>query len=239
MEREIRYSSPPYADPLVILNANNINHPINPTLVPRRTRLHYICENFIKFSRLLIHSLPVLVFLLFLIYQITLACYNCGLENSNLGWIRASFFLNIPFVLCVFIYFGVRLKQKKLPSVIHVLAIIVYYMLCSFSYTLILGIYFEIDELKQIRSALDNATAVELLPCPVNHYKHVYGMKIASLCSPGLICFVMPFLGCLINQERSENNDEMKRCDRIISRWTNFVDTILQRHTEETVVEHF
>jgi ABC-type sulfate transport system permease component len=111
-----------------------------------------------------------------MIYQIVLACYNCSFEDTNLGWIRTSFFLNIPFVLTVCIYIIENIKTKKIPSLTHFRTTVVIYSLLFFLYLVDLGIYFEVDELKMIRKALGNAT----MRSSTNYYENVYGLKISQ-----------------------------------------------------------
>ena len=99
-------------------------------------------------SSVLIHSFPILMFLLFSIYQIVLALKNCGIGNNDLGWIRVSFLVNIPFVLGVFIYLGVILIKKKIPSFMDFIFIIIIYVIIYFWYSVLLGNSKEFRELK-------------------------------------------------------------------------------------------
>ncbi|CAF1210652.1 unnamed protein product [Rotaria sordida] len=94
-------TQPPYADFIGILSPPNINSPINTVINPilPKTRLHHVCEYFIEFLHYWLPLYLIFVFLLLAICQIILACHNCPLPNTDINWIRASLFMNIPFVL--------------------------------------------------------------------------------------------------------------------------------------------
>jgi hypothetical protein len=115
-------------------------------------------------------------------------------------------------------------------------------MLFVIWYAIVLGIYFEVGELKEIQNVLNNSTALELLPCPIDHYRRVFGMKIANLSSSILILFLCLCYFCyIVNKPRHGTNNEMKSYKRfvnpIVNGWTNFKSFILQRHKEEIVLE--
>lgn len=235
-ETNFVYSSPPYADPLVILNRNNTNSPIIQIYlpwIPENNRLYYFCDNFLKYVQILIRLFPTLVFLLFSIYQVVLACYNCTLEDSDLGWIRASFFLNIPFISGVFIYIIIIFSSKKMPTFDHFTMMITTYIGIYFHYTYFLGIYGEVDEMKTIHVALKNSTIADMLPCPINHYRRVFGMKIASFCSPVLVFFFccFPCFKCsFVDENRMQDNRLYRFIFVSVNRWRDFKNRIFARH---------
>ena len=176
-------------------------------------------------------------------YEIVLAGYNYVLENSNLGWIRASFFLNIPWVLCIFIYIRIMFKKNKLPSIGDFILIILLYVIFFFKYFIFCGCYGEIGELQEIRTVLNNSTAMALLTCSTGHYRRVFGIKIVNLSIVLLGVFISPCLIRFFNLCENRRNNEPKNYDRFISsvvnRWRNFLDILYQRHREEVVITYF
>lgn len=59
-----------------------------------------------------IPSFLISSFLIYLIHQIVLACYNCEYEKNNLVWIHIYFFMNIPFIVDIIIYIKIILEKK-------------------------------------------------------------------------------------------------------------------------------
>jgi hypothetical protein len=235
-------SSPPYADPLGILDGNHVNYSINadPFSILYQTRVDCLYDKCNKFIEILVSSLLILILLIFSIYQIVLGCYNCRLENNNLGWIRASFLWNIPLVLFILIQIVIIVRKNKALPLLVVLSFIWLYFLFLFWYSVMLGIYVEVGELTEIRNALNNATVVSLLPCPANYYRQVYILKIASWCSP---CVLISMF-CVPTSTKRSNSQMDKRKSRwgrflfvIVRRWIDLTDKIFARHNGETVIE--
>ena len=195
-----------------------------------------------KFVEHFIPSVFIVVLLLFAIYQIALACYNCRLENTNLSWIRASFFLNLPFVLGVFLYIFKTMMAKKPLSFPDVTSIAKCYTFPFFWYSCCIGLFFETVEATKILRALENATALDLLPCPSRHYRHVLGMKIANWCSPVIV--ILPVCLCLFKESCVyQKNNKLKSYDRfifrIVNHWRYCMAVICRRHIGETVINQF
>lgn len=163
---------PPYADPRTVLVSIPIHFTVNqvPVAVPSQTGLGKFLPSFL-----------LVFFLLYMIYQIILAGFNCTLESTNLGWIRASFFLNIPFLLTACIYLIRNCVKKKLPSLFSLWLIISLHSAIFINYVLLMGIYFEVDELKKIKGALRNATVTDPLPCSTNYYENVLMLRYFNI----------------------------------------------------------
>ncbi len=222
--------SPPYADPPTILAPNDTHYTIDRVslAVPSQTGLEKYFPSFLFF-----------IFLFYMIYQIVLACYNCSFEDTNLGWIRASFFLNIPFVLAICIYIIYNIKTKKIPSFTDFRTTVVIYISIFLFYLFDIGIYFEVDELKQIRKTLENATVISFLPCSTNYYENVYGLKISQY-SFILLCLFLLCLRCFNIQLKDFVKE---RCNQfisfIINQWRYFMGIIFQRHQGETIIQRY
>lgn len=133
------YSSPPYADLFIILNGNNSIVNSQLPLIKNRSRLHYLYGYFLRCVQISMRIFPIFVFLAFPTYQVVLACYNCRLEDTNLGWIRAAFFLNIPFILGVFIYLILMLSSNQIPTFTYFVGIILLYIFSIQTYTFFFG----------------------------------------------------------------------------------------------------
>jgi hypothetical protein len=175
----------PDGDPLIVSSGNEINHTINssPNIIPRRTCLVYYPKKSV--SNLLILVVFIL-FVIYLIYEIVLACYNCGFEKTNLTWIRASFFLNIPWILFIFIYI---LTIYNKPIQLHPITILVVHIIPILTlflhfYFFFIAFTFEKSELHEIQIALNNQSTVRLLPCPRIYYQQVFVIKIIDYCFP-------------------------------------------------------
>ncbi|CAF4951890.1 unnamed protein product, partial [Rotaria sp. Silwood1] len=191
-------NQPLYADPIIVLSPPTINSSVN-TVGNRnlpKTRLHYIWERFIKFLNYILPSFIIFVLLVFTIYQIVLAGYNCRLPDTDIGWIRAALFMNIPFVLGVLCYIVFLLVQKKSPTYSHI-------RLMAYSYFYIIIYHAFIDgwflfsgyQIYEVRKALNNATLLASLPCTESYYRQVFGVMIAHYVSP---VFILIILCCLL-----------------------------------------
>ncbi|CAF1286584.1 unnamed protein product [Rotaria sp. Silwood1] len=174
-------NQPLYADPIIVLSPPTINSSVNAVgnqHLPK-TRLHYIWERFIKFLNYILPSFIIFVLLVFTIYQIALAGYNCRLPDTNIGWIRAALFMNIPFVLGVLCYIVVLLVQKKSPTYSHI-------QLMAYNYFYILIYHAYIDrfffnsgyQMNDVRKALNNAT---LLASPEQIVRLKFGKTAFNL----------------------------------------------------------
>ncbi len=162
-------SSTPY-DEHVIISPSNDNISIQAS--PFKSVLDQLIKTYLPLFF-------ILIFLLYLLYQIILAGFNCRVEDSNLSWIRASFFLNIPFLLAaIFIIIKKWKKKKSLLFAEFTHSIILLYAIFFIVYWIVLGIWKEIVELQKIGNVLANATNVSL-PCSMNYYEHVYYLEIS------------------------------------------------------------
>lgn len=229
-------------DPIHALIGYNHSNSTNEASTGLPPQTHF-CKFYQYFMELLEHILPIfliLIFLLFLVYEVVIACYDCGFEHNNLGWIRASFFINIPFLFGISIHTAIKLKTRTVVLK-DVFSMIILYMLFVFFYSVSLGFYFEYLELDQIGNALNNVTHVESLPCSVNYYQQIICLKffnwIFSFASIAYIC-----LGYASNQSKSKTN-AAKRCDwlicLIINKCEYLLKTIFQYHVDETIIEQF
>jgi hypothetical protein len=235
--REVSYisPSPPYADPLTILAPTDTYYTIDRISLPVPSTSQTGLEKYVP-------SFLFFVFFFYMIYQIVLACFNCSFEDTDLGWIRASFFLNIPFVLAVCIYIIHNIKTKKIPSLTHFRTTVFIYSLLLLFYLLDMGINFEVDELKMIRKALGNATVISSLPCSTNYYENVYGLKISQY-SFILLCLFLPFLHCFHVPLKNIKDAIKERCNQfisfIINQWRYFTGIIFKRHQGETIIQRY
>jgi hypothetical protein len=237
-EMNLLCSSSPYVDPVVFLDGNNINDSGNSN--SHKTRLDYSLDYFKKFVRTLIALFLILVLLLFSTYQIILGCFNCGFGITNLGWIRASFFLNIPFVLSIFIYIVIRIRKKVMPSLSEVFAFVLIYMGFFGFYKYFVGIYGEFNEFLKIEAVLNSGTVVNF-PCPMSYYHQVYVIMIVTWCIPLLLC-VIGSVCSFTNRPARGIDNENNKCDRcaflIVGDWINLTDKIFSRHKEEVFIRH-
>jgi hypothetical protein len=182
-------SSSPYADPVTILPSNDIIS---------------IKSNSLASLIKIYHPLfLIIIFLLYLLYQIILAGFNCRLEESNLSWIRSSFFLNIPFLLVgIFIIVRYWKKEKSLLFVKFTHFIILSYVIFFFLYWISLAINREVDELKKIGNVLKYATNFSVFPCSKNYYNHVYYLKISHFCSVIIFPVLFILYGYIVEPKR-------------------------------------
>ncbi|CAF3855583.1 unnamed protein product [Rotaria sp. Silwood1] len=239
-------NQPLYADPIIVLSPPTINSSVNAVgnqHLPK-TRLHYIWERFIKFLNYILPSFIIFVLLVFTIYQIALAGYNCRLPDTNIGWIRAALFMNIPFVLGVLCYIVVLLVQKKSPTYSHI-------QLMAYNYFYILIYHAYIDrfffnsgyQMNDVRKALNNATLLASLPCTESYYRQVFGVMIAHYVSPVFILIILCCLRpCTSKTSFGLTDKVMDRCDEIIhgivNRWRYCKSVVYRRHTKEIFVEN-
>jgi hypothetical protein len=236
--REVSYisPSPPYADPLTILAPTDTYYTIDRISLPVPSTSQTGLEKYVS-------SFLFFVFFFYMIYHIVLACFNCSLEDTNLGWIRASFFLNIPFVLAVCIYIIHYIKTKKIPSLTHFRTTIIIYISVFLFYFFEGGIYAEIDELKMIRKTLENATVISSLPCSTNYYENVYGLKISQYSFIILCLFLLCCLCCFHVPSKNIKDAIKERCNQfisfIINQWRYFTGIIFKRHQGETIIQRY
>ena len=236
--REVSHQSPPpppYADPLTILAPHRpIVNQVSP-VVPSKSGLGIYFPSFLLF-----------LFVSYMILQIVFACFfNCSLPNTNLGWIRASFFLNIPAVLILCICFIQNHKRKKIYSCNSFLITVLLYSGCFVCYLIIIGIYFEIDELKAIRKVLENTT-ITSLPCSTSYYENIFRLKLSQhifvITSFLLGCFHICLCGCgcyarLKVMRASVKEQCIQFISPIINRWRLFIGTLCGRHQQETFIQ--
>jgi hypothetical protein len=236
-QREASYESPleptPYADPRTILSANGINSSNNQVsaVVPQPTILEKCFASFL-----------FIVFVSYMIFQIILAGFNCPLPDSNLGWIRASFFLNIPYVFFLLIYIIQRIITKKFSSLNDFRNTFLVYISYFTLYELVLGISFEAGELHTIRKILSNATAINMLPCSTAYYENIFRLKISQYClfflfivfSCCCYCIIAPWKGTTFISQRCHQLSLF-----INNRWRYFIETICQRHHGEILIEQY
>jgi hypothetical protein len=231
--REYISPSLPYVDPVRILAPNETYSTIERVslVVPSQTRFKKYFSSFL-----------FVIFLFYLIIQIILACYNCSFEYTNINWIRASFFLNIPFVFAVCIYIIRNIQTKKILSFTDFEITIMIYSLFFLFYLIGMGIYFEIDQLKQIQKTLGNTTIINFLPCSTNYYENIFRLKISQY----FFIIICSFFSCLFcfDAELNDKKDAVKeRCNQLISfiinQWRYFFGIIFQRHQGETVIQQY
>lgn len=203
--------SQPYVDPIAVLDGNystklasSSNH--------NQTQLNHFDNYYLKLIRILITLILILIFLPYSIYEIVLGCYNCPIETSNLPWIRASFLLNIPLVLTLFIYIFLKLTRKSMINFNDFLLIIIIYISITFSFSIFFAIPFQVDELIQLNDLLYHTVDRHFLICSINHYRQVFGMMIMNLCSPVLLIIAI-YIYLYTNQKKYKKTNEQKRLD--------------------------
>ena len=230
--------TPPYAGPFVVSVHDEINHRIA-VLVPPVSS-----ENGLnRFIKSFLPSILIFVFLTYLMFQIVVGCINCQLEDSNLGWIRAAFILNIPLVLIILIFIVRRLLEKNPLQLSNVKHIVNIHAGMFFAYSINIGIYFEVSELLKIQKALGNATARSSLRCSTNHYHIVYGLEISRYCY--LLFYVLLFLGLsywkgLSNSIQYIRERIFDQCIYfIVTKSRNFNETLFKRHQQQILIERY
>jgi hypothetical protein len=219
-----------YVDPPETLSRDEINQEENvgPNVISRRTRLHY-CFDKLVFDWVL--SFVFFLLLIYLIYILVLAYYNCEFDNIKLGWIRASIFLNVPFLLAILIDICAMYKQNDGLRYLIFVGIVLIYTFFSVIYTLCIAVSFELTELKEIRTALNNETYLNLLPCSKIYYQQMFVTRIINYFFPiATIDFLYYYI---FYEDHPEINLDTKRYDRcifsIVNKWRNFLYTIFQR----------
>ena len=234
--QEVSHQSqpPPYADPLSILVPPNSIVDQVPLVVPPQNGLKKYFP-----------SLLLFIFLFYMITQIVFACFsNCSLPNTNLRWIRASFFLNIPAVLILCIRFIQNYKRRKISSLLDFANTIMLYSIFFGGYLMFYGIVPEVKELMMIQNVLGNTTVISLLPCSTSYYENMFRLKISHLIF-AFSLFAFSFLRlcyaicAYILEEKLAFSKE--RCNRLISpiinRWRSFIGTLCGRHQQETFIQ--
>lgn len=218
---------PPYADPVIVLAPQQIFPTFNgirPDVSIQRMLERYF-SSFLFF-----------IWFFYMIAQIVLACFSCSLPASNLGWIRASFFLNTPCVLIVCIYLYLRLRANGTVSLKDFRNGSALYAGFFTMYLFTLGIFVEIHEFGIIRETLNNATLIDSLPCSAGYYENVIRLKISQYCLPIPLLILLCSFCCHI-PSASQKAFVKQRYNQLISfvvnRWRHFADRIFQRHPGE------
>lgn len=121
-----------------------------------------------------------------------MGCFSCPLPDSNLGWIRAAFFLNIPWVLILCIYLIRKVRAKEIPPFKDFYMALNIYLSCFAFYLLNVGVYFEVGELNIIQTTLKNATVIDSLPCSVFYYETAFRFRLSQYCL--LIILLLPYV---------------------------------------------
>lgn len=120
------------------------------------------------------------------------------------------FFLNIPFLLGGFIFIIRNWEKQKIILFFEFTQTLVFpYASSFFLHWISLGIYFEIDELKNIRRSLSNEANASLLPCSMNYYDHVYYLEITHFCSIIIYPLFFILFGYFIQPEVLEWRNKM------------------------------
>ncbi|CAF1422245.1 unnamed protein product [Adineta ricciae] len=226
-----KLNRPPYADMIGILSPRVYDTSIHHVTHERPSRTSSPC--FIKYCDRLIKIILILGLLLFSIPQIILACFNCPLTYENLGWIRASLFMNVPFVLGIFIFLIRKLIRREWPLYFHIVQMAVAYV-CVPGWHLFIDLFiFTGAEMNDIRVTLQNKKAVMLLSCPERYYQCVFGMIIMQCVFP----IVLVIVSCILNNCFDTRS---KSCGEKIeawyyTRWRHYMDVLCERHIEEFV----
>lgn len=197
MERNRIFRSSPYADPLDILNGTTAvikNH----ILIPRRIEPNdreYCLQTYKKIFKKLI---PIFIFILFSIFELILACFNCSYEDEKFVAIRVLLFLSALFLLPTFIYIIILFILKEIPDTRNYLKSTFKCSLCLIFSFFVFSCFELIPEMKTLNKIRNNSSIIDSLPCSINYYDTIFILTIIQL---SFIPFVVVILVILFIRE--------------------------------------
>lgn len=181
MERDRIVRSSSYADPLDILNGTDVIVE-NQTLFPSRIEpgdREYCLQTYKKIFKKLI---PVYIFILFLMFELILACFNCTYEDENFIAIRILLFLSVLFLFGTFIYITGLLVTKEIPDIRDYFMSVFKYSFYLRFYIFVFGSFDLVPEMMTLNKIRNNSSAIDYLPCSINYYETVFVLVLIELC---------------------------------------------------------
>ena len=197
MARDTMLSSPSYADPLNVLNEANLLVEIEDEIsIPQRIEPNdkeYCLRTYRKIFTKLI---PMFVFILFLIFELILACFNCKYDGNTFSTIRFVLFLSVPFLFGIFIYIMMMLQTRAFPDALQYSGFILRTLCTILFYTFLFGCIPMGSDMNKMNNIINNSSIIDDLPCSITYYEVVYILAIINLCIPGIVIF----LSVILNQ---------------------------------------